>query len=386
MTSPIKHRSAEMDPSFGESGRLEVRTPGNFPNNMKALTVDASGRILVSGGFARDTPGNDQGGIGRLRTDGTTDETFGATQDGFTAVPKVMPPRGFGDAAPMANGTYFVNNATQSELRLVRYDQTGQYVDTQRIQSARGQTLSTLLETADGKLLIATLNTQGGRLYRRNNDGSIDESFGLNGSVEFLSGNDFVNTMDMVRQGRSSSIYLVGELNTEGFITRLNSNGEVDKTFASEGIFRVSLEGAYSNSCRRIVELADGNILVMINRIGTSASSLQLICLTPAGAIDPAFNGGEPLSIGSHNGICDMTVQKDGKILVAHPSTLTGNHLTRFFSDGRPDTAFGSDGTGTLTFEPRQLRLIKGVMVQPDGKILISGQEAAISVLLRLIP
>ena len=62
-----------------------------------------------------------------------------------------------------------------------------------------------------------------------------------------------------------------------------------------------------------------------------------------------------------------MAIQPDGKIIVIGGSQ--GEILiSRYLSDGRPDTTFGTSGkTATLYGEGRV------VAVQSDGKIVIAG-------------
>ncbi len=87
-----------------------------------------------------------------------------------------------------------------------------------------------------------------------------------------------------------------------------------------------------------------------------------------AGALDPTFTGGvtEGLSM-----VFTVAGQPDGKILVggsfAHANGAPRTNLARLNADGSLDAAFNAGGAGLDTGD------VRGIVVQPDGKILIVG-------------
>lgn len=84
------------------------------------------------------------------------------------------------------------------------------------------------------------------------------------------------------------------------------------------------------------------------------------------GTLDPSFNVGT----GLNNQIWTMALQADGKVLIGGMFTsyngTSCNYLARLNSDGSFDGTFNT-GTGPNGY-------VSAITVQPDGKILISGQ------------
>lgn len=105
------------------------------------------------------------------------------------------------------------------------------------------------------------------------------------------------------------------------------------------------------------------NILLLI--------CLQVAALAQTGTLDPTFgNGGVSVT----PGFASVSVQQaDGKIVVVNRQ-INILHILRFMPDGSLDSAFGVNGTATFD-EPNGNPSPKSVIVQPDGKIVIAGED-----------
>lgn len=375
-------QTTELDPSFGVNGKLDVRTPGNFRNDLSTLTLDASGRrLMIHGAYERETSTKSISGVAALIDDGAFDTRFGDTQDGLTTAPPVNLAASASSVAKLANGSFFITGAAYNQLPLINYDQDGKFISIRDIAEGPQSSTPRLLGM-DDKFLLSTSNRSGGVVYRRHADGEQDGSFGNAGKAIFLTGNNFVSTLHMARSA-GTSFYLAGEVGNDGFILRMNTSGELDQGFADGGVYAVRMIDARYTACRRVIELANGKIVALINSSGSdNGAACYLMCLTATGQIDLTFNRGEPLRVPGEVGE-DMTLQADGKILVAHRGVMTGNKLTRYFPDGELDIEFGSEGS--ITFTDEQIGFVKGVMVQPDGKIVVGGTSGSITTLLRLM-
>jgi len=106
--------------------------------------------------------------------------------------------------------------------------------------------------------------------------------------------------------------------------------------------------------------------------------SLSLIQAQP-GELDPSFNadGKMVYFVGNKNDQArGVAVQPDGKILVTgYTQILSGNYsmaLVRYLSDGTPDGTFGDEGKVILNIGDEGTVGYK-VIVQPDGRILVGG-------------
>lgn len=121
------------------------------------------------------------------------------------------------------------------------------------------------------------------------------------------------------------------------------------------------------------------------------ASLSLLLCGLNSGAAfaqAPASSGGNldvtfagtgkvaPLPSGNQESINAVAVQPDGKIVVAGLASITGGSgfiVSRFNTDGSPDTAFGGGGSFRTTFGSNNGAAAYAVMIQPDGKIVVAG-------------
>ncbi len=114
--------------------------------------------------------------------------------------------------------------------------------------------------------------------------------------------------------------------------------------------------------------LADGKILVggyftIVNEM----PQLYLVRLNSDGTTDTTFNSGNS---GPNNTVFDIAMQTDGKFLIGGNfksyNGVSQNSIVRINSDGTLDTAFNTSLTGVSTS-------VNKIALQPDGKILVSG-------------
>jgi uncharacterized delta-60 repeat protein len=377
-------QTPELDPAFGINGKLDVRPPGNFRNDLSNLSMDASGlRLLISGAYERETPQLSIPGVASLFLNGDFDTRFGDRQDGLTIVPPSIVALSTSSFARLADGSFFITGAASSQLPLIRYDHEGRLMYVMDLAEGPQYSTPRLLGMNDA-VLLATSDRNGGVIYCRNYE-TDEPDFGSGGKATFLTGNSYVSTLHMARCADSWSFYLAGEVGNDGYILRMNRSGQLDQGFADGGVYSVRMVDARYNACRRVIELPDGKILALINGSGSDIGAASyVIRLTASGRIDATFNRGEALRVPGEVGE-DMTVQIDGKILVAHRGVMTGNKLTRYFRDGGLDIEFGNDSAGSITFTSDQIGFVKSVMVQPDGKIVVGGTSGSTTTLLRLL-
>jgi len=104
--------------------------------------------------------------------------------------------------------------------------------------------------------------------------------------------------------------------------------------------------------------------------------------LLSAGDLDPTFGtGGKVVTdfgAGSMNRVEAITVQSNGKILVAGetqatPSSRSLIALARYNADGTLDLGFGTGGEVTTDFDPIPATAA-GICLQPDGRIVVVGR------------
>jgi uncharacterized delta-60 repeat protein len=183
------------------------------------------------------------------------------------------------------------------------------------------------------------------------------------------------------------------------FLTRLLPDGTVDPEWGTGG-----WSNAPAGEWRDIAVDAQGRILL----VGSIEGDLAVARLTPTGAPDPTFGtaGIARVHLGppSLEGFVDETFERlvvlpDGSVLAAGWATLcveacrsTSGVVVKLTPDGALDPSFGESGYDLLARAPRPepghgkgvLRKAFALAVQPDGKILVGGNDYRLVVVVRL--
>lgn len=269
---------------------------------------------------------------------------------------------------PLSIATTFGNSGSVSQ----------NYITTATAVQPNGQVLTAGLYYRGG-----TSNVFDAALTRYNADGTIDTSFGTNGTViTDLSGQaDHIQSMIVQPDGK----ILVGGYFGDGPIfnfelARYNSDGTLDSTFGSGG--KVLLQRA--NDYNEITSLAlqsDGKILAAGTVDGGSGSygEFAVARFNTNGTLDTTFgtNGLATADLTTESdGANGVVVQSNGDIVLAG-TTKGGNYdsevaLVRFTSTGALDSTFGNSGV-VLTDLSGWYDGATDVVLQSDGKLVVTG-------------
>lgn len=174
--------------------------------------------------------------------------------------------------------------------------------------------------------------------------------------------------------------------------------GTLDTTFnpagALPGTQRTSIGTALESFGSQVVIQSDGKIVAAGTAAEGGINKFAVVRLNNDGTIDTTFNSGGSLA-GTNTTPIDnasaqsfgqaVVLQPDGKIVVAGYVTdgLSGLNrfaVARFNPDGTLDTTFNSGGTlpgtnSTPIDDPAKDSYGYSVQLQPDGKIVIAGEE-----------
>ncbi len=243
---------------------------------------------------------------------------------------------------------------------------------------------------ADGKIVVAGSgyggNTLGDfALVRYNSDGSLDTTFSGDGKVttDIDGSSDAVHSVTMQSDGKivvAGFGYIGG--NADLAVARYNSDGSPDTSFSGDG--KLTIDTGGDDRSQSATVQSDGKLLVAGSGWSGSNGSVVLVRLNIDGVLDTSFDtdGIVTTDIGSsYDGGQSVTVQADGKILVAGHSYNGGNAgyinstdiaLIRYNIDGSLDTTFSGDGMLTTDFGSYQGGATS-VTAQSDGKILVAG-------------
>ena len=227
--------------------------------------------------------------------------------------------------------------------------------------SARGDEASGVALQTDGKIVTVARSTGDFTVVRYNQDGTLDTSFGSGGIASADLGSPFDETFDVAIQS-DGKIVAVGHTGSIDFgLARFNTDGSLDITFDGDGKVTTvfgSLDEAFAVAIQ-----PDGKIVAightLIQPPGTA--DFALARYNPNGSLDTTFgNGGKVTTdFGGEDRGDGVLIQPDGKIVVAGGSGVDSNTgflsdfaLARYNVDGSLDLSFGSAGKVFTDFGP----------------------------------
>jgi uncharacterized delta-60 repeat protein len=211
--------------------------------------------------------------------------------------------------------------------------------------------------------------------------GNLDPSFGTGGRVV----GTFYGWASAVALQPDGKIVVAGVADarpgTFGFaLVRYNPDGTLDRSFGRNGKVITGFgDGAEATA---VVVQPDGKIVVA-GRSGPTGEGSRFFALArylPDGALDRSFGKRGKITtglLGGENGIADLALQPDGKIVAggwASPASALVYRfaLARYRADGTLDPSFGSGGTVTTKLGNGSSNGAT-LALQPDGKILAGG-------------
>ncbi len=273
--------------------------------------------------------------------------------------------------------------------------------------SGQSDYISVVVKQQDGKLLVGGTSQSSIALARYNSDGSLDESFGLDGKAVHHLGMVGVSDLKVI----GDKIFIVGTIQylnsywnesqsgTKKYlqhvmILRLNLDGTLDTNFGNGG-YSITNFGTYINEIGNAIAIQnDGKIIVSgyretLDRFFQLSGPLDFMTLrfTSSGFLDTTFGSGgivTTLIAGGISRAVDVAIQADGKIIVVGSVTSssiggTGGNpdfaAVRYNENGTLDSSFDFDGRVVISFSGYQgfYDRIYSVKIQDDGKILLVG-------------
>ncbi|MBV9720095.1 MAG: hypothetical protein JOZ77_12310 [Candidatus Eremiobacteraeota bacterium] len=249
------------------------------------------------------------------------------------------------------------------------------------------------LEQPDGRIVIGSNGTGQAQnaVVRLMPNGSLDKSFGHNGSVSL----DLYAAYAMALQPDGK--LLVGGIassngDRDAELVRLQTNGNLDATFGKGGVVRFDYLAGTSNGTLVILVQSNGDVIAGGFALNPTSDShrTSLARFDSSGNPDASFGANGVVAVDAVGGVTAMGLQSNGDILVCGGQFDSSNGLmARFSSNGRLEqndrggTLVSVAHTGSLTFQGSN-------EFQPDGKLLQwstvskgSGNEVQVLRLLR---
>jgi uncharacterized delta-60 repeat protein len=252
----------------------------------------------------------------------------------------------------------------------------------------------------DGKLVVAGSSAQGSStdfaVARFANSGRLDRSFGTGGKVLTSFGRGSYAGARALAVRPDGKVVVAGGAAVppriyNGFaIARYTVAGKLDRTFGRNGKVLMYFGSRRSNvsNLAAVAIQADGKVVA----VGFSSywpiggrSSFALARYTVRGRLDRSFGrDGKVLTDFAPRGSSNanaVAIQPDGKIVAAGGAFISDRDykekfaLARYNADGTLDRSFGNRGK-VVTKVGELFTEAIGVIVQPDGKLLVAGNGA----------
>jgi uncharacterized delta-60 repeat protein len=341
-------RNGSLDGSFGRGGK--VLTNFGSPRGAAAVVIQPDGKIVAAGSSSRSADRRDaEFALARYRRDGSLDASFGSGG-------KVLTTFGRYSAA--------VGIVLQQDGKLVAVGSSGND------------------HWADGQLAVA----------RYTRSGRLDASFGRGGKVLMSCGPCDASAVAIQPDGK---IVVVGSF--LGGLARFNVDGTLDPTFGRGG--KVKAKPFHPPALGLAIQV-DGQIVTagyteaLSDKNDNHSSDFALAGYTPDGSLDPSFGSGGTVttdftapaaSFETDNVARAVAIQADGKLVaVGYDDKAGGYHprepsedvfaLARYTPNASLDTSFGSGGK-VLTSNGNWDSIARGVVIQPDGRIVAAGNR-----------
>ena len=219
-------------------------------------------------------------------------------------------------------------------------------------------------------------------LRRLNADGSLDSTFGTSGKVT-LPGTNLVGSDLKVGPNGQINVALdrrtTANFQTNVALTvyRYTQNGGPDSTFGGGAGFITAASDTDDPNMQLLAFQVGGDGTVY--HLSRSETGVQFRRFGPDGAIGSTSGNLEPAVPSWAGGYypTQIGLQPDGKVLLIGPAAVTsesggepGWTIVRVFADGQLDTTYGANGVALPRFNFNDTAI-----VQPDGKVLVSGDR-----------
>ena len=243
---------------------------------------------------------------------------------------------------------------------------------------------SVTLIQPDGKIIaVGGISERFIMLSRFNNDGSIDDTFGISGTVKTsLHDSHNFNILEakcaaLQSDGKiivGGTGYYAGAFGDEQYnflVLRYNIDGSLDESFGDRGAVISDFE-SHEDYVRNLVIQPDGKILVG----GESWVDVIIARYNNNGSLDTGFGNGQGWVRESFVGVAGcrgLALSTDGKIVLLAGEQDTYSYLLRYTTIGIRDSSFGVNGK--IVTNPNDHEELYDIAIQTDGKIVAAGRS-----------
>lgn len=370
------------DGSLDRHGRT-ITDFGNGSDRAWAATVQADGKIILAGESTPPFSSQKYMALARFNLDGTLDKSF--DENGRTTA-TFIGEDGANDVVVDSDGSIiaagFTDRFTDFDFAVYRFDSDG-YLDEangmHHVDFGYGDDFAQeVLIQPDGKIVVAgfadypfVLNPDrvAFALARLHPDGTLDETFGEEGKVLTVIGNNSSARLRAAMLQPDGKIVVVGSYQSEIVIGRYTADGQLDPTFRGGGFYiyrEIPVNGGPAldhplDFAFSVGLLSGGNIAVA----GEAANDFGLLIVGPDGGQCTICGNVSAygyywlqIEVGSSSTdtAYDMAIQPDGKIVLVgnQHSSPTVFHIVRLKpkhpAEGgyELDPSFNNDGKASI--------------------------------------
>jgi uncharacterized delta-60 repeat protein len=283
----------------------------------------------------------------------------------------------------------FINAGYHLEFAIARYNSDGRPDSTfnddgrehTEFQSSSAMANSIRLQP-DGKILLGGSAgdgiSSGFAVARYTPNGVPDSTFNDDGrqTVKPLSGSLSGRSLDIQSNGK---ILLAGDNTSEFVIARLNADGSHDQTFDEDGTVNINFPASYTQANAMAVQPDDKIIITGYASNPSNLIRLAIARLQADGNLDASFGDQGKILDNfkrSQTEFRSSVIQDDGKLVAAGLVWNGTNNdfvVARYNVNGKPDSTFDSDGIQTTDFGGKDEAV--AVLIQAGGKIVVSGNS-----------
>jgi uncharacterized delta-60 repeat protein len=388
-------KPGSLDLNFGTRGSVTTAI-GSDPHSDDVATgvaLQANGKIVVAG-YTGVYPRLEIA-LARYNRAGSLDTSFGGDGQVTTAIGSSS---GASGVAILANGKIVVGGDTglhPSSFAVTRYNGDGSPdtsfgVDGQVTTAiGLGAGASDLVLQPDGKIVLAGSAGEGSTrdfaLARYNADGSLDSSFGTDGTITtpIGSGNDIATALARQPNGKLVAAgFSDNGSNWDFALARYNADGSLDTTFDGDGKVTTAI-GSNEDRASALALQRDGKLVAAGWSYNGSNYDFALVRYNENGSLDTSFGAGGKVTTAlgpNHDLSFALARQPDGKLVAGgfseSPADVPNTFiLARYQANGSLDSSFGAAGSVRTAFG-RGGGSASALAIQPDGKLVAAGWSA----------
>ncbi|MCS5642301.1 MAG: trypsin-like peptidase domain-containing protein, partial [Dehalococcoidia bacterium] len=217
-------------------------------------------------------------------------------------------------------------------------------------------------------------------ILRLKSDGTLDSNFGTDGLV--IAESDSIDQLQQIAIQPDGKVLLGGtRFNGETvdiLIARYNEDGSIDQSFGNNGTVSIDIGTGSSDFLTDIALDSNSNILASGHTDSAGHFDIFVSRFDAAGNLDTSFGtqGTTLIDFGGNDAATDLLIQEDGKIIVVgrgdngmRTPTLIA---ARLLDSGILDDSFSGDGTAIYPFgNQNPQHHIEKVLTKGDGGLLV---------------